>query len=98
MTTGIGYTKDLKEYVINKSNESEIAKEQKENPNINVFTGLEFPTESETSEFNYNNLSEEQKAAIGTLSNEEIAKMMEAYSENKNASYEKNLDKIGAID
>ena len=27
MTTGIGYTKDLKEYVINKSNESEIAKE-----------------------------------------------------------------------
>ena len=97
MTTGIGYTKDLKEYVINKSNESEIAKEQKENPNINVFTGLEFPTESETSEFNYNNLSEEQKAAIGTLSNEEIAKMMEAYSENKNASYEKNLEKIGAI-
>ena len=98
MTTGIGYTKDLKEYVISKSNESEIAKEQKENPNINVFTGLEFPTESETSEFNYNNLSEEQKAAIGTLSNEEIAKMMEAYSENKNASYEKNLEKIGAID
>ena len=98
MTTGIGYTKDLKEYVINKSNESEIAKEQKENPNINVFTGLEFPTESETSEFNYNNLSEEQKAAIGTLSNEEIAKMMETYSSNKDASYEKNLKKLGAID
>ena len=41
----IGYTKELKEYVINKINESEIVKEQKENQNINVFTGLEFPEE-----------------------------------------------------
>lgn len=39
----IGYTKELKEYVINKINETEIVKEQKENPNINVFTGIEFP-------------------------------------------------------
>ena len=29
VTSGIGYTKDLKEYVINKSNEAEIVKEQK---------------------------------------------------------------------
>ena len=36
----IGYTKELKEYVINKINETEIVKEQKENPNINVFTEL----------------------------------------------------------
>ena len=43
MSSGIGYIKDLKEYVINKSNESEIVKEQKENPDINIFTGMEFP-------------------------------------------------------
>ena len=49
MSGGIGYLKDLKEYVINKSNESEIVKEQKENPDVNVFTGLEFPTEGEAS-------------------------------------------------
>lgn len=39
----IGYLKTLKEYVINKINEQEIVKEQKENPEINVFNGLEFP-------------------------------------------------------
>ena len=32
------------------------------------------------------------------LSSEEIAKMMEAYSANKDASYEKNLQKLGAVD
>ena len=38
VTSGIGYTKKLKEYVINKTNEAQIVKEQKENPEINVFS------------------------------------------------------------
>ena len=42
VTNGIGYTKDLSDYVINEINKSSIAKEQKEKENINVFTGLEF--------------------------------------------------------
>ena len=96
MSSGIGYLKDLKEYVINKSNESEIVKEQKENPNINVFTGLEFRDDDE--QFNYNNLSNEQKLAMAQLSTEQIAEMMEAYTENVNATYENNLEKLGAID
>ena len=98
MSGGIGYTKELKEYVINKSNESEIVKEQKENPNINIFTGMEFPTDNETSEFNYNNLTQEQKLALNNLNNEEMVELMEAYNENRNASYENNLQKLGAID
>ena len=98
MSGGIGYTKELKEYVINKSNESEIVKEQKENPNINIFTGMEFPTDNETSEFNYNNLTQDQKLALNNLSNEEMVELMEAYNENRNASYENNLQKLGAID
>ena len=97
VTSGIGYTKDLKEYVIKKSNETEIVKEQKENQKINVFTGLEFPTD-DSEKFDYNNLSTEQKMAMSKLSSEEIAKMMETYSSNKDASYEKNLKKLGAID
>lgn len=36
MSGTIGYTTELKEYVINKINDSEIVKEQKENPDINV--------------------------------------------------------------
>ena len=34
---------ELKEYVINKVNGTEIVKEQKANPEINVFTGIKFP-------------------------------------------------------
>lgn len=98
MSGGIGYLKDLKEYVINKSNEAQIVKEQKENPEVNVFTGLDFPTDEEKKEFSYNNLSAEQKMAMANLSSEELAKVMETYNENANASYETNLEKLGAID
>lgn len=99
MAGGIGYLKELEEYVINKSNDAEIVKEQKENQEINVFSGLKFPTEEErNTNFDYNSLSNEQKMAMSRLSSEQIAQMMEAYTENKNASYEKNLEKLGAID
>ena len=47
MSGSIGYTKELKEYVINKVNEAEIVKEQKEDKDINVFTGTEFPEETD---------------------------------------------------
>ncbi len=98
MSSGIGYIKDLKEYVINKSNESEIVKEQKENPDINIFTGMEFPKEGEDDDFNFKNLTQEQQIALNNLSQEEMVKLMEAYTENRNASYESNLQKLGAID
>ena len=98
MSGGIGYLKDLKEYVINKTNESEIVKEQKENPDINVFTGLKFPEKGEKAQFDMNNLTTEQKMAISQMSTEEIAKMMETYKENQEANYEDNLTKLGSVD
>ena len=43
ITSGyIGYLHELTEYVINKTNEQEIVKEQQENKNINIFTGKPF--------------------------------------------------------
>mgnify|MGYP003290214236 CR=1 FL=1 len=98
MQGGIGYTKDLKEYVINKSNESEIVKEQLANKKINVFSGLEFPKEGENKSFDFNSLSNEQKMQFSQLSSEELAKIMAAYKENANASYETNMTKLAAID
>ncbi len=98
MTGGIGYTKELEEYVINKINESEIVKEQKENPEKNVFSGLDFPKEGEQTTQSYSTLTREQQMAMANLSNEQIAQMMQAYAENKNASYEKNLKQLGAVD
>lgn len=98
MMGGIGYTKYLKEYVIEKSNESEIAKEQFNNKDINVFTGLKFPDENSNEVFDYNALSNEQKYAISKMSSEKIAEIMNAYNENASATYDENLEKIGAID
>lgn len=98
VTSGIGYTKKLKEYVIQKSNEAEIVKEQKEKKETNVFSGLKFPTEEEKQNYTMANLTNQQRMAMSRLNSEEIAKMMEAYTANKDASYEKNLQKLAAID
>ena len=98
MSGGIGYTSALEEYVIEKSNEAEIVKEQKENPDVNVFTGLEFPDEDDDSGFSYDSLSDEQKLAMSQLSSEELAELMEVYTENQDASYEDNLETLGAVD
>ena len=97
MSGGIGYTKDLKEYVINKTNEAEIVKEQKNNPDTNVFTGLAFPDE-DSKTFDYSQLSDEQRAQLAMLSTEELAEIMETYSNNANASYDGNLELLGAVD
>ena len=97
MAGGIGYLKDLKEYVINKTNEAKIVKEQKENPDINVFTGLEFPQEGEEQIFNIQNLTVEQQRALSQMSPEQIADMMETYRENMEATYEDNLKTLGAV-
>ncbi len=97
MSGGIGYTKDLKEYVINKTNEAEIVKEQKDHPDINVFTGLAFPDE-DSKTFDYSQLSDEQRAQLAMLSAEQLAEVMETYSNNVNASYDGNLELLGAVD
>ena len=94
----IGYTKQLKEHVINKINESEIVKEQKENKDINIFTGMKFPEKNENTKFDYANLTSQQKAYISKLSSEELAKVMQSFSENQNATYEDNLETLGVVD
>lgn len=93
----IGYNKELKEYVINKINESEIVKEQKANPEINVFTGLEFP-ENTDAEFDFSKISNEQKMYMASLSQEELAELMQTYTENAKANYDTNLSKLGVVD
>jgi len=42
VTNGVGYTRELTEYVINEINNSKIVKEQKENKEVNVFTNTKF--------------------------------------------------------
>ena len=91
---GVLYLKDLKEYVIKQINESEIAKEQTENPDINVFTGQEFSDE----EFDVNSLTPEQLAYLQSLSPTEMAQVIENYEKQAGATYEDVLNQIGIID
>ena len=91
---GVMYLKDLKEYVINKINESEIAQSQLENPDINVFTGQEFSDE----EFDISTLTPEQMAYLQSLSPTEMAEVIATYEEQAGATYEDVLNKIGVID
>ena len=91
---GVMYLKDLKEYVINKINESEIAQAQLENPDINVFTGQEFSDE----EFDISTLTPEQMAYLQSLSPTEMAEVIATYEEQAGATYEDVLNQIGVID
>ena len=93
-TGGILYLNDLEKYVIDKGNETKIAKEQKENPETNIFTGKKFSDE----EFNMESLSPEILKYLQSLSPEEMAKVIENYKETANATYEQVLTQIGVID
>ena len=97
MSGTIGYTKELKEYVINKVNGAEIVKEQKENQDINVFTGAEFPEDPNAS-FDFSSLTDEQRMYLASLSEEEMAALLQQYTENASATYEGNLEKMGVVD
>ena len=90
---GIWYTKDLTEYIIKQINESEIAKEQLNNENINIFTNKEFSNEK----FDINNLSPEEQAYLASLSQSELAEVLANYQENASATYESNLKKLGIV-
>lgn len=86
-TTGaIGYTQELTNYVIEKVNNSQIVKEQKDNPSINVFTGKNFDDDDMTID-----------PSIYSLSESEIKTYMLNFADNK-ATYEDNLLKLGAVD
>lgn len=91
------YTKELEEHMIDKISQTDIVKEQLENENINVFTGLEFSEDNTSKTFDMNSLSDEQKAYLMTLSQEELANVISAYTENVNATYESTLEKIGYV-
>ena len=90
---GVFYLDELEKYVINKINESEIVKEQKENPDINILTGLEFNNE----EFSISDLSPEQQMYLQSLSPEELAALINRYQEQANSTYDSVLRQLGSV-
>lgn len=92
---GVYYTKAMEEYVTSKTENSQIVKEQKANPNINIFTQTEFASGQKMS---MSNLTNEQMMQLSSMSQEELMNYMNTYNENINATYDSNLTKLGVVD
>ena len=88
----VGYLPELKAHLINKINETEIVKEQKENEKINVFTGSEFST---STKFDMSSLTPQQLAYFKNMSEQELAQFMQSYTANMSSTYEQNLKNLG---
>lgn len=96
----IGYTSKLTEYVINNINDAEIVKEQKANPEKDVFTTLPFENsenENNSNTIDMSSLTEEEKAYMATLSQEELANLMANYNPVSTSTYDGNLEKLGVV-
>ena len=94
----IAYRSDLITHLANKVNETDIVKEQKEDKEKNIFTGMEFQESSSSTSFDYSKLSPEQQKYLSNLSKEELATLMQNYATNAGVNYEDNLIKLGSVD
>ena len=110
----VGYTGALMEHLINKVNDSEIVKEQKDKPDTNVFTGRSF--QSDTENMTYDGLlayiatlpedkQAEYNAYIGqmkasNMSDEQIVERFKSAIEtnDSSATFDGNLSLMGVSD
>lgn len=86
----IGYTRSLVDYAIDKTLETEIAKSQLDNKEINVLTGMDF-----SNKFDINNLTNEQKYYLASLSQEELISLMTSMENN---IYDNVISELGIVD
>ena len=110
----VGYTSDLMEHLINQVNDSEIVKTQKENPDVNVFTGLPFTTDETEMSFEQiteyiSSLPQEEQAEYSAyiqqmqssgMTEEEIAERFNSAikGQSDSATYSDNLSLMGVSD
>ena len=91
----VGYTHKFIERIIERTNNSEIVKEQLANKEVNIFTNTKF---EDAKKFDMSNLTMDQKIAMSQMSQDELAAMIETYTKNATASYEENIKKLGVAD
>ena len=110
MSSAIGYTSALTDYVISQTNDSEIVKQQLSNPEVDVFTGIEF-SNGEEKELTMDDVNayidtldeatkEQTKAYISTMSEEQVLEMFkdQITVPTTEATYEGNLETLGIVD
>lgn len=107
ITSTLAYTKELTQYIIDKTEQSDIVKAQKENPDVDIFTGLAFATaddEALTMEdvrAYIASLPPEQQQQYGpVLSTMDEKDVLAMFTEmmRTSATYDGNLKKLGVAD
>ena len=107
ITSTLAYTKELTQYIIDKTEQSDIVKAQKENPDVDIFTGLAFATaddEALTMEdvrAYIASLPPEQQQQYGpVLSTMDEKDILAMFTEmmRTSATYDGNLKKLGVAD
>ena len=91
----VGYTHEFIERIIERTNASEIVKEQLANKEVNIFTNTKF---EDAKKFDMSNLTMDQKIAMSQMSQDELAAMIDTYTKKATASYEENIKKLGVAD
>ena len=84
LMSGVSYTKELTEYVIEQASESEIVKKQLADKEVDVFSGKRFDDESQDAGLNFQDMisvdTEMLSSAFGTtVSEKDISNMTEGY-------------------
>ena len=108
---GIGYTHDLVEYAVTANNETPAVKTQRENPEVDIFTGLRFDGAAGGMEVTMemvnawiDTMDEDQaatmRAMVALMGEEQILAMAEERmaGQTTNATYEGNLGLLNATD
>jgi len=108
VTGAIGYTSDLTEYVINETNKKSIVKKQKNNQEVDIFTGLSFDNSNSDYQLTIDDVyayiaslpaSEQAQMAAYTegMTEEQILEMFSQYikAPETDATYEGNLRLLG---
>ena len=90
LSSGVAYTRELTEYVINRALESDIVKQQQENPEVDVFSGSRFDEEADST-LDFENMISVDSDAIASafgmnISTEDIINMLKGYLQETMAS------------
>ena len=90
----VGYLSSLTTELLDQANASDIVREQRADPQTNVFTGLPFP--DGTGAIDPDALTEEQRAYLASLSAEELAALTSSTPIGETESADSNLRRLGA--
>lgn len=84
LMSGIGYTKELTDYVINKASESKIVKKQLKNEDINVFSNKSFDDDTKQTGLDFQDMISIDTKLLseafgGDINQDDISKMTDGY-------------------